>query len=59
MPVFIKPKNNEQAKKAISNMLKTLTKEKKRVKQIQKENNRLIKKGYKIKSIKILDLSKI
>ena len=58
MPVYIKPKSNTQAKTAISKTLKMLTKEKKRVKKLQNATNRLIHKGYKIKSIKILDLSK-
>ena len=59
MPIYIKPKTKEEAKNAIRNILKILKAEQRRIKQIEKENNILIKKGYKIKSIKLLDLSKI
>ena len=59
MPIYIQPKNNEESKQVIRKIIKLLIAEKQRLNQLEKENNRLIKKGYKIKSIKLLDLSKI
>ena len=59
MPVIIKPKNNKQAKTAINKVLGILKKEKKRLTKVKTLTNKLIKKGYNIKSIKILDLSKL
>ena len=59
MPVIIKPKNNKEAKTGINKMLGFLKKEKKRLTKVKILTNKLIKKGYNIKSIKILDLSKL
>ena len=59
MPVIIKPKNNKQAKTAINKVLSILKKEKKRLTKVKTLTNKLIKKGYNIKSINILDLSKL
>ena len=59
MPIYIQPKNKEESKQVIRKIIKLLIAEKQRLNQLEKENNRLIKKGYKIKSIKLLDLSKI
>ena len=58
MPVFIKPKNNKQAKTAINKVLGILKKETKRLTKVKTLTYKFIKKGYNIKSIKILDLLK-